>query len=60
MAVIPITDVRIALDKQMPKLCESDYLLGVRRCGRCRGVIERCERYCWNCGQKIDWGERNR
>lgn len=32
----------------------------VERCSRCGAGLEREHLYCWNCGQKADWGEKER
>ncbi len=29
------------------------------RCGNCDEPIERFHIYCWNCGKKIDWDNKD-
>lgn len=29
------------------------------RCGNCDESIERFHIYCWNCGKKIDWDDKD-
>ena len=53
-----------ALEKQIPKKTTSSYGGRARCCDNCktdttRRILIGYERYCPDCGQRIDWSEEN-
>lgn len=43
-----------ALEKQIPKKPKDGSIC--LYCSECRHLLDGVERYCWFCGQKLDWG----
>lgn len=47
-----------ALEKQIPKkVLEDDLLDTLGRCQCCQKTVGAHQKYCWNCGQVLDWSE---
>lgn len=46
-----------ALSKQIPHPIDriKSICAGICICGKCNGFIQKHDKYCPNCGQKIDW-----
>ena len=46
-----------ALSKQLPRPIDrlKSICAGMPVCGNCNGFIQNSDKYCPNCGQKIDW-----
>lgn len=54
-----------AVDKQIPVKCEritetwGSFHEEIWRCPKCRKDAIRGGFYCWNCGQRLDWGDKD-
>ena len=48
------------VDKEMPKKVVKWKLAQPEtRCAKCGAGLERMHDYCWGCGQKIDWSDKD-